>query len=106
MEARFTLALGFLGLLLGVFVSAGVLGGAAQPAGITPASASRKIPVCVSIGTSDPLYPSTTSDRTAFLNASWVEGTTYKRNEFNGGHTFTTAHLTSIWNFIKEFQAP
>ena len=87
-------------------VSAGVLGGAAQPAGITPASASRKIAVCVSIGTSDQLYPSTTSDRTAFLNAGWVDGTTYKRNEFSGGHTFTTAHLTNIWNFIKAFQAP
>ncbi|MGE0433553.1 MAG: hypothetical protein AB7K09_12700 [Planctomycetota bacterium] len=87
-------------------VSAGVLGGAATPAGITPASASRKLGICVSIGTTDPLNPNTVQDRTAFLNAGWVENTNYLRSEFAGGHTFNSSTATTIWNFIKGFQAP
>lgn len=85
-------------------VSAGVLQGLACPgltdAGCVPllASLPRKIPVDIHIGTTDPNYPQAAADHNLFLVEGWTEAQTVHYTEFDGGHTYTIAQLTDIWN--------
>jgi hypothetical protein len=46
------------------------------------------------------------SDRNNFQASGWTLGTTVWYTEFSGGHTYTTTHLSQIWNNIKNHQLP
>ena len=85
-------------------VSAGVL--AALAGTSAPASATRKIPVDIHIGTSDSLLTYAQQDKTAFQGAGWTLGTNLYYTEFSGGHTYTTSHLGEIWNNLKGHSLP
>lgn len=85
-------------------VSAGVLDVLAGAS--APASATRKIPVDIHIGTSDSLLPYAQTDRTRFINAGWTLNTNLYYTEFSGGHTYTTGHLSTIWNNISSHALP
>lgn len=85
-------------------VSAGVLQGLACPgpsdAGCAPllANLPRRIPVDIHIGTSDPNYVEAVADHNLFLAQGWTDGQTMHYTAFTGGHTYTIAQLTAIWN--------
>lgn len=85
-------------------VSAGVL--AALAGSTAPASATRKIPVDIHIGASDSLLPYAQQDKTQFTGSGWTLGTNLYYTEFSGGHTYTTAHLSEIWNNLKGHSLP
>jgi poly(3-hydroxybutyrate) depolymerase len=71
-----------------------------------PAAASRKLGVAIHIGTSDPMLAAVQSDRNNFLANGWTQGTNLYYTEFTGGHTYSTAHLSSIWNSISSHTLP
>jgi predicted esterase len=85
-------------------VSAGVLQGLACPgptdAGCAPllAGLPRRIPVDIHIGTSDPNYAQAVADHALFLTQGWTDVQTIHYVEFSGGHTYTIAQLSTIWN--------
>jgi poly(3-hydroxybutyrate) depolymerase len=85
-------------------VSAGVLQGLACPgptdAGCGPALAalSRRIPVDIHIGTSDPNYQDAVNDHALFQSYSWQDAQTIHFTAFVGGHTYTIGQLSAIWN--------
>jgi predicted esterase len=85
-------------------VSAGVLQGLAcqgpTNAGCAPllAGLPRKIPVDIHIGTTDPNYAQAVADHTLFLAQGWADNQTIHYVEFSGGHTYTIAQLSDIWN--------
>jgi poly(3-hydroxybutyrate) depolymerase len=92
-------------------VSAGVLQGLACPgptnAGCAPllASLPRRIPVDIHIGTQDVdysignlNYPDAVADHGLFLAEGWIDNQTIHYVEFDGGHTYTIAQLSEIWN--------
>lgn len=85
-------------------VNAGVL--AALAGSNAPASAARKIPVDIHIGSTDQLLPYAQQDKTAFQSAGWTLGTNLYYTEFSGGHTYTTTHLSQIWNNLKNHTLP
>lgn len=87
-------------------VSAGVLAGLASQYGVGPSTAARKIPCAIHIGTTDQLHPHALNDRTAFQNAGWSIGSTLQFTEFSGGHTYSTTHLSQIWQFIGSKSLP
>jgi len=85
-------------------VSAGVLQGLACPgpsdAGCAPllAGLPRRIPVDIHIGTSDPNYAQAVADHALFLTQGWTDEQAIHYVEFTGGHTYTVAQLSAIWN--------
>ena len=92
-------------------VSAGVLQGLACPgpsnAGCAPllAGLPRRIPVDIHIGTQDVdpkngnyNYPDAIADHSLFLAEGWIDNQTIHYTEFTGGHTYTIAQLSTIWN--------
>lgn len=87
-------------------VSAGVLQGLACPgptdAGCAPllAGLPRRIPVDIHIGNSDPNYAQAAADHALFLAEGWADNQTIHYVEFSGGHTYTIAQLSTIWNNI------
>jgi predicted esterase len=87
-------------------VSAGVLQGLACPgptdAGCASllASLPRRIPVDIHIGNTDPNYALAVADHALFLTQGWADDQTIHYVEFSGGHTYTIAQLTTIWNNI------
>ena len=85
-------------------VNAGILQALAGAS--APTSATRKVPVDIHIGTSDSLLPYAQQDKTTFQNAGWTLGTDLHYTEFSGGHTYTTTHLSQIWNNIKGHTLP
>jgi len=85
-------------------VSAGVLAGYAG--NNAPATATRKIPVAIRVGTSDPLLPQVKADRGRFLAAGWVEGKTLSYVQFSGGHTILSTHPKQIWSFLQGHALP
>lgn len=87
-------------------VSAGALDALAGPTAPQTAAGTRRIPCDIHIGNTDTLLPYAQADRTRFLNAGWVEGTNLWYSEFSGGHTYTTTHLSQIWNNIKTHSLP
>jgi len=88
------------GFFAGYGVNAGVLAALAGTG--APAAATRKIPCDIHIGTTDTtLLPYAQQDRQTFLNAGWVQNTNLYYTEFSGGHTYTTTHLSQIWNNLK-----
>lgn len=85
-------------------VNAGVLQALAGTG--APGAATRKIPVDIHIGTTDSLLAGAQQDKTTFQNAGWTLGTNLHYTEFSGGHTYTTTHLSQIWNNIKGHTLP
>lgn len=85
-------------------VNAGVLATLAGSG--APAAATRTIPVDIHIGTTDSLLPYAQQDKTAFQSAGWTLGTNLYYTEFSGGHTYTTTHLSQIWNNLKNHTLP
>jgi predicted esterase len=85
-------------------VSAGVLQGLACPgptdAGCAPllAGLSRRIPVDIHIGTTDPNHALAVADHALFLAQGWADNQTIHYVEFAGGHTYTIAQLSTIWH--------
>ncbi len=92
-------------------VSSGVLQGWVCPGPTDAGCASllanlpRKISVDIHIGTQDydPSigdynYPDAAADHNLFLAEGWIDGQTIHYTEFDGGHTYTIAQLTEIWN--------
>ncbi len=90
-------------------VSAGALEGFACSSPTTcnalVATASRRIPVDLHVGNTDPLLPYVTSDRNIFLNNGWVTSSNLWFTTFSGGHTYATFQLTEIWSHLCPFQA-
>jgi predicted esterase len=84
-------------------VSAGVLQGLACPGstntGCTPllAELTRRIPVDIHIGMSDPNYQDAFSDHILFQTNGWIDGQTIHFTAFSGGHTYTIGQLGEIW---------
>ncbi len=69
------------------------------------ANLSRKIPVDIHIGTQDydPSigdfnYPDAVADHNLFVAEGWIDNQTIHYTEFDSGHTYTIAQLTTIWN--------
>lgn len=90
-------------------VSAGALEAFACP---TPSAcstlvgtASRRIPVDIHVGSSDPLLPYATRDRDAFVANGWVLGNDLWFTVFSGGHTYSATHLGQVWGHLCPFQA-
>jgi len=87
-------------------VSAGVLQGLACPGptdtGCAPllAGLPRRIPVDIHIGISDPNYAQAVADHDLFLTQGWTDNQTVHYVEFSGGHTYSIAQLSTIWNNI------
>jgi len=67
---------------------------------IFPSGTSRKIPVYVSIGNTDPNLPYAQNDRLEFLQAGWEEDRNYWLEVFTGGHTVPNNVPTEIWENI------
>jgi len=85
-------------------VSSGVLQGWVCPGPTDAGCASllanlpRKIPVDIHIGTTDPNYFEAAADHSLFVAEGWTDNQTIHYTEFDGGHTYTIAQLTEIWN--------
>jgi len=60
----------------------------------------RKIPVDIHIGNTDPNYTQAIADHNLFVAEGWNDGQTIHYTEFDGGHTYTIAQLTTIWNTL------
>ena len=69
------------------------------------ATASRRIPIDLHVGNSDPLLPYVSSDRNIFLNNGWVTSTNLWFTTFSGGHTYSATHLAEAWSHLCPFQA-
>lgn len=82
-------------------INAGVLDAFAGAG--APAAAPRHIPVSITIGTSDPLYSYTMTDRSRFLAAGWSEPDTLRYATFDGPHTVLPAHPGEHWAFLQRF---
>ncbi|MFB9066868.1 hypothetical protein [Pseudofulvimonas gallinarii] len=67
-------------------------------------SASRKIPVSIHIGDSDPVQPYAAADRGRLLAQGWVEGDTLFYTPFAGGHEYHYSHLAQVWSDLCRFQ--
>lgn len=92
------------------FAGYGISAGALQALAGTsaPASATRKIPVDLHVGSTDSVVPPSVvqSDRNNFQANGWTLGTNLWYTEFSGGHTYTTTHLSEIWNNLKNHTLP
>lgn len=106
------LALTHTSLFASYGVSAGVLrafacsvpGDPSSPACATFLPAvSPKIPVDIHVGTSDSLYPESLADVTRFTSAGWEQERTLFFRPVAGGHAYTPAHLSQIWNNLCPF---
>ncbi len=67
------------------------------------ASLSRKIPVALYIGTSDPNYGWAAGDYQRLLNNGWVQGRSLDYHAFAGGHNYTQLQLKQIAGFACGF---
>lgn len=102
------------GLNIDVFagygVSAGVLAGllCGNPPGAACsnllASQTRRIPLDIHIGTSDPLLSFAQDDYNRFIAAGWTANSTIWTRVFVGGHNYTATHLSEIWDHLCPFQ--
>ncbi|MEO8801942.1 MAG: hypothetical protein ABI304_06755 [Rudaea sp.] len=63
-------------------------------------SLSRKIPVDIHIGNSDPNYSYAASDATRFKNEGWIDGQTLFFTAFVGGHTYTSTGMQQAWDHL------
>ena len=92
------------------FAGYGVSAGALQALAGTsaPAAATRKIPVHLYIGSNDTVVPPSAvqSDRNNFQANGWTLGTNLWYTEFSGGHTYSTSHLSDIYNNLKNHSLP
>lgn len=68
------------------------------------AAASRRIPVSIHIGNSDPLHPYALNDRDRLQQHGWVQGQTLFFTQFTGGHEFHPGHLAQVWTDLCPFQ--
>ena len=66
---------------------------------------SRKIPVDIHLGNTDPLYTTygAGDDATILANAGWVAGQNLFYTLFSGGHSYTSSNLGQIWTNICPF---
>lgn len=71
---------------------------------IATAAATRRIPVSLHIGTSDPLLSYATADHQRLLDHGWVDGQTVFYTPFVGGHEYHSGHLTQVWADLCPFQ--
>jgi poly(3-hydroxybutyrate) depolymerase len=64
-----------------------------------------KIPVDIHLGNTDPLYTTygAGNDPTRFQAGGWVSNRNLHYTLFAGGHTYTAAHLSQIWNNLCPF---
>lgn len=81
-------------------ISAGDLDAFAVPNGYTPSSASRVIPVFVSVGLVDPLYAAVVDDFADFVAGGWVLNRDYWLDEFQGGHILPNHLPSKAWDTI------
>lgn len=92
------------------FAGYGVNAGALQALAGTsaPANATRKIPVHLYVGSNDTVVPpaAVQSDRNNFQANGWTLGTNLWYTEFAGGHTYSTTHLSNIYNNLKNHSLP
>ena len=68
-------------------------------------AASRRIPLDIHVGNSDPLLPYATSDRNKFQANGWTLSSDLWFTTFTGGHTYATIQLGEIWSNLCPFQA-
>jgi predicted esterase len=68
-----------------------------------PAMISRKIPVGIWVGTTDPNGPSCKNTRNVFESAGWTLGEDLSFTEFTGGHEAPKGQLPDVWNFLAQW---
>ena len=76
-------------------VSAGVLD--AYAGASAPSLATRHLPLHISVGSADSLFPFAQTDRDRFVAAGWVLGGNLQFVPFSGGHTYGATQLQGIW---------
>lgn len=74
--------------------------GYAAGAGYTPASASRNLPVYISVGTTDSHYVPAQNDLALYTQANWVLGKDLWFDDFVGGHTVPIDLSVKAWDKI------
>lgn len=87
----------------GLGINAGSMNLAIQQ-GVWPGQVTRKIAIAIRHGITDAVVPvgAGQADRTRLMNAN--HPVAYE--EFQGGHTVSTADATAIWNALKNSRAP
>jgi poly(3-hydroxybutyrate) depolymerase len=80
----------------------GVSGAPACEPWLASAAARNRLPVSISIGTQDPLYPYASGDPARFASAGW-QGAELRYAEFSGGHAYYLPHLVDAWAFLGQY---
>jgi len=80
----------------------GVPGAPACTPWLANAAAANRLPVSITIGTGDPLYPQTSLDPSRYGAAGWP-APDLRYVEFAGGHTYLLAHLRDTWTFLSGY---
>ncbi|HET9483206.1 MAG TPA: hypothetical protein VFO79_04545 [Xanthomonadales bacterium] len=80
----------------------GVTGAPACEAWLQAAAASNRLPLSITIGRFDPLYPQASGDPGRFAAAGW-DGPEVRYVEFAGGHAYYVPHLVDTWAFLGRY---
>lgn len=70
----------------------------ASQQGVGPHSASRKIPLVLSVGQSDPRYSQVVSDYHSFQQSGWQAGYNVWFDSYVGGHDYFANEPAAVWN--------
>ena len=63
----------------------------------------RRVPVAIEIGKSDPLLSYAHADRLQLIAQGWVIGDTLRYREFQGGHQYSSTELADVWSHLCRF---
>ncbi|MCX7546014.1 hypothetical protein [Marinicella gelatinilytica] len=66
--------------------------------GVYPSTASRKLPVVLSVGQSDPRYPSVVNDYNLFQQHGWQAGYNVWFDVYSGGHHYFPSEPAAVWD--------
>lgn len=69
---------------------------------LASAAQANRLPVSITIGTQDPLYPYASGDPARFEAAGW-SAPELRYVEFNGGHAYYLPHLVDTWAFLGRY---
>ncbi|HVF35695.1 MAG TPA: hypothetical protein VND91_10275 [Candidatus Saccharimonadia bacterium] len=80
----------------------GVPGAPSCNAWLATASSTNRLPVSITIGTQDPLYPYASGDPARFESAGWA-APELRYVEFAGGHAYHLPHLVDTWAYLGRY---
>ncbi len=66
--------------------------------GVGPNSASRKIPIVLSVGQNDTRYNQVVNDYNTFQQSGWQAGYNIWFDSYNGGHAYFPSEPAAVWN--------